>query len=464
MIPWNLFLIRGNASRIPFVPKRLVALKDKKKDGTRLPIHVRVERIIPGGHGLAFYEGKAVFVPSSAPGDQVEILEARDRGNHLEALRSRLMEPSSLRQTPPCPHYGPCGGCDLQHLQSIAQLEAKREILLDSLRRLGKIDFPRNEIRLIASPAWHYRNRIQIKIEPGHSKASWGFFRTGTHQVEPLDDCLIVIPSLWGLVKKLQNAFHNTPGLEDQLSGLEILAADPPDFLLDIHPQPRASNLPRTAMVLRSLLESLLSAGSSATLWLSPRERVQLLGRGHILKNVEGLTYQISHGVFFQVNEFLLKELKSAAAQNSGGKRALDLFCGAGFFTLDLASRFEEVWGIEANPSAVKDMEASLHLNGLQNIQVRAEELTSFLRWAGQILPTDFLLLDPPRAGLPPDILEKVAALQALEAVYVSCDPSTLARDLRIFCRQGYQLKSLALLDLFPQTHHLETVARLKRV
>lgn len=439
-------------------------MKDKKKGGTTLPIHVMVERIIPGGHGLAFHERKAIFVPSSAPGDRVEILEARDRGNHLEAQNFRVIESSALRQSPPCPHYGPCGGCDLQHLQSEAQLEAKREILLDSLRRLGKIDFPRDKIRLVTSPSWHYRNRVQIKIEPGNPSASWGFFRAGTHRVEPLSDCLIAIPSLWGLAKKIQKSFHDATGLEDQLSRLEILAADPPDFLLDIHLQSHVSNLQGIAVELRRLLEPLLSAGSSATLWISPRERVQLLGQGHIIKTAGWHKYQISHGVFFQVNEFLLDELKAVAAQHTGGKRALDLFCGAGFFTLELANHFEEVWGIEANPAAVRDLESSFHLNGLQNVQVRAEDFTSFLGWASQILPVDFLLFDPPRAGLPPDTVEKVAALQAPEAVYVSCDPSTLARDLRIFSRHEYHLESLALLDLFPQTHHLETVARLKRV
>jgi 23S rRNA (uracil1939-C5)-methyltransferase len=218
------------------------------------------------------------------------------------------------------------------------------------------------------------------------------------------------------------------------------------------------------AVELRHLLESLLSSGSSATLWLSPRERVQLIGQGHIVKTVGWHKYRISHDVFFQVNEFLLDELRLAAAQNIRGKRALDLYCGAGFFTLELASHFEEVWGIEANPAAVRDLEASCQLNGLQNVQVRAEDFNSFLKWAGQILPVDFLLLDPPRTGLPPDTVEKVAALQAPEAVYVSCDPSTLALDLRIFCRHEYRLESLAMVDLFPQTHHLETVARLKRI
>jgi len=442
---------------------KMPVLKNKKRGMVEYPFQIMIERMIPGGQGIAFHEGRAVFAASSAPGDRLEVIEAHDRGNYLEVRRSRMIAPSPYRQSPPCPHYGPCGGCDFQHLSYEAQLEAKKGLLVDCLNRIGKITFPPDQIQLIPSPPFHYRNRIQIKVDSSNS--SWGFFRTGSHQVEPLKECRLATAFLWEWFQQIRSAIQKIPQLEESLSELELLAAEESSLLLDIHLSPTAMDPQWAAIELRSLLESLLPSGSSGTLWLSPRERVQLFGTGHLVKQVGRRQYRVSHGVFFQVNEYLLEKLQTVAATSPGDKRALDLFCGAGFFTLALAGLFEEVVAVEANSAAASDLEAALQLNGIQNVQVWAKEFNFFIqRWTSKPMLVDFLLLDPPRAGLPPGTVAQVASLQVPEVVYVSCDPSTLARDLRIFLANHYRLEALTVLDLFPQTHHLETVARLKRV
>ena len=197
----------------------------------------------------------------------------------------------------------------------------------------------------------------------------------------------------------------------------------------------------------------------------SQKRTLRVLGPGFVHKTVGEWKFRVSRGSFFQVNEFMLEILIQRATQGPRGARALDLFCGVGFFTLPLATKFDLVWAVDQNAAAILDIESNARANRCRNCRIFHRDLDTFLRDRRRDLEElDLVLLDPPRSGIPKTTVGRVADLKAPRVVYVSCDPSTLARDLAIFLGRGYAVESLEIVDLFPQSHHLETIARLKRI
>jgi 23S rRNA (uracil1939-C5)-methyltransferase len=194
------------------------------------------------------------------------------------------------------------------------------------------------------------------------------------------------------------------------------------------------------------------------------RESHLLCGPGFVWKTAGGVRYRVSHGAFFQVNDPMMPVLQRTATQGLAGQCALELFCGVGFFTVPLSRNFTQIEVLEGNPFAVNDLKENLRENGVENCRISGSDLSAAMhagRWrSGQF---DLLFIDPPRSGLPKATVEAIARLGCPNFVYVSCDPATLARDLRILLSSGYEIVSLDLLDLFPQTHHLETIARLRK-
>ena len=426
---------------------------------------VTVERMIPGGKGIAFLEKKAVFLPLAVPGDRVLVKQAADRGSYLEVLDSELIEASSDRQTPPCPYFGRCGGCDFQQMTVPRQLDGKAEILTDALRRVGRIGGSHSGIVRISSPDSAYRNRLQLKALARNGRVSWGFFERASHRVVEVDRCRIALDGLWAILPDLRAFLERSPMTVDCLSEVEIFQGDGEEVLIDLKVMPGAENL--------SILKRDLLAGGfdwesrPVSLYLSRSQKrtLRVLGPGFVHKTVGDWTFRVSRGSFFQINDVMLESLSRRATQGLGGARALDLFCGVGFFTLPLSKTFGLVWAVDQNAAAILDMEANARTNGRRNCRIFHRDLDTFLRDRRRDLEeVDLVLLDPPRTGIPKTTVGRVADLRASRVVYVSCDPSTLARDLRIILGRGYAIESLEIVDLFPHSHHMETIARLKRM
>jgi len=429
----------------------------------KAPFLVEIERIIPGGHGLAFKDGRATFVPLSVPGDHILIHQFRDKRHYLEAQSIEIVEGSAQRAVPPCPYFADCGGCDFQHMTYECQLHSKRDILLDSLHRVGKIKFPASEISLVPSPPVAYRNRLQLKVDK-RDNFSWGFFANASHRVCAVQHCLIASESLWQFLPVLQRLLEASPGVRSRLEEVEVFQGDQDQYLVDF----RLGTAPSSLELLgQELLRCMADSGGnrfSLFLSLSSGEALKVCGVGYVRKSVDNFEYRVSRGSFFQVNDLLLSKLLVAAVEGLSGKRALDLYCGVGFFSLGLARSFEEVWAVEKNPFGIEDLRENALRNQCPNIRAFHQDLAGFIHERGPSLNNiDLVLLDPPRAGLAKEIVSRVAMLSAPDVVYVSCDPATLARDVRIFLNHQYELISLKLLDLFPQTHHLEAVARLRK-
>ena len=376
---------------------------------------VEIRSLAAGGDGVGrLADGRVVFVPWSAPGDLLRLGPLELHKRFARGSISELVHPGPDRREPPCPVAGRCGGCRWQHIRPEAQREARAAILRETLQRLAGVPWS-EEIRLVPSPELGYRGRARVQGGGGRV----GFRKLRSHALCGISHCPVL-----------------SPGLDRALGQL---AADPPT-------QP---------------MEWLLAEGDSGEISVWPRVRGARAPAIEI--EVAGDRLRIGPGVFFQAHATLRGTLAEAVWELAGsGGRAVELYAGAGFFTLGLARRFSELVAVESDPRSVRDLRFNLARAGHQRVRVEQREVASFLRDPkGAKSGVELLVLDPPRTGLPRDAAAGLAALGADRIVYVSCDPATLARDLRVLVAADYRPTALRALDLFPQTAHLETVVRL---
>lgn len=418
------------------------SVDEKAQDKT---FEVEIERLLPGGVGLAHAEGLTLFVSLAAPGDLLRVKLDRVQGKIGFASPVEILKPSSVRVEPPCPFFGRCGGCDFQQLTYQAQLDAKVAIIRDCLQRIAKIE-TLLEVRMTPSASeWRYRARANWQIDSGAKLL--GYFERGSNRVCDVDYCAVLVPELQNTLEQVRNRILTETATDqprdiDVAVGVEGVSLAPP--LADF----------KTAVVSR---------------------------------RIGNETYFFSAASFFQVNQELLepliaealrgaqaegREAKPATAndtEDNSRRTAIDLYCGVGLFTLPLARRFGRVIGIEANARATQFARRNVASaqRGAENTDLgKVEIITARVGdWLTQHAPAfgaiDFLLLDPPRTGCENRDIAGILALRPWQISYVSCDPATLARDLKKLISGGYSLDSVAAFDMFPQTHHVETVARL---
>lgn len=379
---------------------------------------VEIERLLPGGVGLAHADGLTLFVSLAAPGDVVRVKIDRMQGQLGFASIHEVITPSPVRVEPPCPYFGRCGGCDFQQLTYEAQLKAKVDIIQDCFQRIAKISTP-IDIPIRRSPSdWHYRARAMWQID---AEKKWlGYFVRGSREVCDVEYCGVLAPELQQTLETIRA--HTG---EDDLSHARDISAVLGDEGVSLNP---------------------------AIAGFEPRE---------VSRTIANERYHFSARSFFQINHDLLPELIAEAIADVAGKSAIDLYCGAGLFTLPLARRFATVKAIEANDRAAAFARRNLQLAQLENAQVIASDVGTWLSRYRPDEAVDLLLLDPPRTGAENKVINGLLSLHPRQIVYVSCDPATLARDLKKLLAGGYSLDSVVAFDMFPQTHHVETVVRL---
>lgn len=383
-------------------------------------MEVTVEKIVPRGLGLAFVDGATVFVPLSAAGDRLSVRVEQVKGGSVFAEIDSVIEPSTDRGTPPCKYFGVCGGCDFQQLPYEKQLGAKIEIVKDSLHRIGKLAV--DEIPIIPSPKpLGYRTRAMWHADTVGKKI--GYYKRSSHDVVDVDHCPILDPALDETLQRFRSDMEDTPYWSDKAV---IEAAVGTDGGVSIY----SADLPE------AVTETAVEAA--------------------------GNRYKFDARTFFQGNLSVIEQLIEAAVAGAAGEHALDLYCGAGLFSLPLARSFAKVTGVESNERAIGFARKNAENAGLGNLKFFSDGVGRFLH-DREVGGTDFVLLDPPRAGPERNVMQKIIALKPREVSYVACDPSILARDLRRLLDGGYEIRSLVAIDLFPQTHHVEVVARLTR-
>ena len=380
---------------------------------------VEIERILPGGVGLAHAAGKTVFVSLAAPGDKVRVQVEREQGNVLFASVVEILTPSPVRIEPPCPYFGRCGGCDFQQLTYEAQLVAKAGIISDCMQRIARLqDVP--EITVQPSPKnWRYRVRATWQID--REQQTIGYYERGSRRVCDVADCAVLIPELQETLERVRSTSWTE--FPEELKHLDAVAGENGVSL-----SPEFAEFRTNELSLR----------------------------------VGNEVYRYNAESFFQINPALVGEMIEFALGDVGGQTALDLYCGVGLFTLPLARRFEKVVAVEGNPIAVRFARRNLEQAGLTNARILTASVADWIR--AKSSNTDFVLLDPPRAGAESVVIKGILNLRPERISYVSCDPATLARDLRKLIAGGYVIDSLRGFDLFPQTHHVETVVLLRRL
>lgn len=431
---------------------------------------VDVERLAYGGDGVArLPDGRTAFVEGSAPGDRVRIEVAEDRGSYVRATVTEIVAPSPARIAAPCPYYGRCGGCSWQHVDRPAQLKAKRDAVVDSLSRIGRIDGAEGVVGEIVSPGpdYGYRNKVEFVTDPATPRLTLGLHRRHSDEVVPVDRCLLLPGRASGIPKALSGALRYLAGDRDLGIGRVAVrcAANTRDLEIALWtlpgPFPRALAAKTLEQAVRpSSLVRVLSATHGKERAIKGVE--VLAGKGHWRERLAGNTYSVSAPSFFQVNTPAAESLVSlalAAVDADGTDRVLDLYAGAGTFTIPLAHVAGEVVSIESAGSAVRDLRRNLERNDTWADVVGGDAA----REIDALGAFDVVLVDPPRAGLHERVIAALAARRPRTVVYVSCDPTTLARDAARLVSAGYTLTDATPVDLFPQTYHVETVARFER-
>ncbi len=383
-----------------------------------------------GGDGLGRLEGRAVLAPFVLPGERVQLHSVSEKPGIVRARLVELLEASPERVAAPCPYFGRCGGCHYQHAPYEMQAALKRGILEDQLRRIGKI-VPEDDIRVVAGEPWGYRNRVQLRIDNG----KLGYLEAQSHKLCAIESCPIASPAINAAIAQLREMLRDSRWPRF-LRAIELFTNEK-EMQLNV--------LETEHPVARRFFE-----------WCG--ERMPGLVENAIDYQAAGFEWRVSRGSFFQINRFLIGQLVEIALEGAAGESALDLYAGVGLFSAPLAKRFATVTAVESGPRAAADLRCNAERAGV-NVQVQQ---TNAEAWLSQLnAAPDFVLLDPPRAGIGKQMVERLAHLRPARLAIVSCDPATLARDLAGLIAAGYRIERLTLVDLFPQTYHLETVTHL---
>jgi 23S rRNA (uracil1939-C5)-methyltransferase len=413
---------------------------------------LRIEKAIYGGDGLArIPAGKTVFVPGTLPGELVEATIAADRRSFAKSELEAILEPSPERVVPGCEYVPRCGGCQYQHASPAFQLHMKRDILKETLAR-AHLPVP-GEIESLAGPPWGYRNRVRLHVIGG----ALGYRQRASHKLLPVTHCPIAAPLLDQAVAAVAGIAKDT-GLANLCDEVEFFTNGEQDQLLvSLWPERPRRVHERALEAFAEQLRVQIPALTGVGLFSQQNSSMMHWGQRSLTYTVSGRAYQVSLGAFFQINRFLLPTLLQLAIGERSGSRAWDLYSGVGLFAQAL--NFEHVTAVESEGFSADDLKKNLSKKTCRI--VRASTL-DFLRAPAQPKP-EFILVDPPRAGLGKEICSHLARVAAPEIVYVSCDPATLARDLQSLLQSGYSMMKIQLVDLFPQTFHMETVTFLKR-
>lgn len=450
---------------------------------TMAELRLTIEKLVYGGDGLARGDSgeqgrrPAVFLPFVLPGEVVEARLVERKSTLLRARAERIVQPSPERVQPDCPYFTQCGGCQYQHASYECQLRSKAEILAETIQRLAKIEPPR--IQTHASPPWNYRNRTRLKVcsaaagsGAGRQSFALGYYRLNSHDLFPVEQCPISSPLINRAIGKLWE-LGRAGLIPDAIIEVELFANATDDRLLAEITLPDGSwkrrtqrNLAGFAAALRQSMAEVAGVAvfqvmSNGELMRAevPAAFSEAFGAGELRYEVAGCEFQVRAGSFFQTNRHLAATLVKLVTEGCEGRCALELYAGVGLFTVPLARRFDRITAVEAAPASASD----LRRNAPANVDVYQETTERYLAKLPPGKLFDLIVLDPPRAGLGERSAQLLERLNAPRITYVSCDPSTLARDLRLLSAGGFRIEEMHLVDLFPQTFHLESVTQLIR-
>lgn len=447
--------------------RKLAPQKRSTKPSASTPI-VTIEALSHEVRGIARHEGKTLFVDNALPGETVKVRYTANRARFDEATAIEIIEPAESRRTPPCPHFDLCGGCALQHMAAEAQISAKQQILLDQLQRFAKTS-PEEVLPPLTGETLGYRRKARLGVRfvkpkgGGKPRLVLGFREKGSNDLTDIEQCAVLPANISALIPELKRTVAACSG-KKQISHIEIAIGEGSSALIVRHLQPLSAEDREQWLTLARAqqLHLYLQADEQAhKVW--PDDRAERLS--YALPEFS-VNLQFHPQDFIQVNFDINRKMVHRAIELldlQPEDRVLDLFCGLGNFTLPIATRAREVVGVEGLLSLAQRGEENATANGLDNIRFQAADLTGdFSRSPWARGGFDKVLLDPPRTGAL-EVIRNIAQFNARRIVYVSCNPATLARDTAELLQRGYRLSKAGVMDMFPHTTHVESIALFER-
>lgn len=437
---------------------------------------LNIESLSSSGDAVSHIDGFAVFVHGACAGDVVEAKITKLNKSYGFAKLLKVLTPSPARRTPPCPHFSECGGCQLMNINYDEQCRFKANVIHDALLRIGGMDC---NVEFCPAPEeLRYRNKM---IFPFSSGGEWGFYKSGSHDVVPLNDCLLgdsLNPEILDCVKNFFRSenipFYNEKNHTGVLRRVFTRTSAATGNIMTVI-SINADSVPHTDKLVKSLrklssgiTDIILNINKKRTNLVLGEKNIILYGTGRLRDTLCGLTYDISAHSFFQINHAQTERLYEKALELAApdeSKNIFDLYCGIGTISLCAAQKAKHVVGVEIVPEAIADAKENAVRNNIKNAEfycAPAEEIVPKLIYDG-IIP-DTVILDPPRKGSDEKTLAAIIHAAPERIVYVSCNPSTLARDAKIICNSGYKISKTVGFDLFPQTVHAETICLMSRI
>ncbi len=434
----------------------------------------RVEGYTSEGLGVARIDGQAVFVHRALRGEDCDVLLLKVLKNAAFGKAVKVHESSPHRVEPDCPYYGKCGGCDFRHMDREEELYAKKTRVQDALRRIGGSDVQVEEI--LVGERLHYRNKSQFPIA---ADGTVGFYKARSHQVIPVENCLLQKVDTNNVQLKFDRyiRLYNVSCYDERtrqglLRHLYVRSNGAGESLVCIFANGR--ELPQEAELVALLREAsprivgvVLGVNTQPTGAILGKEYRTLWGTDVLTDELCGLTFRLSVPSFYQVNREMAEVLYDKAvefAALTGTETVLDLYCGAGTITQVMARHAGRVIGAEIVPEAIEDAKANAERNGVENVEFFCGDAAAVAAdFAAKGLRPDVICVDPPRKGLAPEVVRAAAQMAPRRIVYVSCDPATLSRDVKLFAAEGYGAVRAAAVDMFPGTANVESVVALER-
>jgi len=426
---------------------------------------VEIEKPVYGGAFLARAQGKVLLTPYCLPGEQVKVRAVDEKRSFALCELEAVVRAAPERIEPRCQHFGVCGGCSYQHASAASQLSMKVAILKETLER-ALVPIPA-EITVLAGEPWGYRNRIRLAVD---EDGALGYRARRSRQIVRIRECPIASPRLVDCALAVGQALGGLPNIG--VAEVELFA-DPSEQQVLVSVLARApKKASQWAASLAGCVAGLggievIRAAKEAGRSPASEQVVGQWGAPSLHYRAAQFDYRVDRGAFFQVNRFLVDELVRYVTLGASGRLAWDLYAGVGLFARPLAANFEQVVAVESAPASAAALVENLAGVRATAIESRTEDFlrrSGLGRGAGEAsTPPDLIVVDPPRAGLGAENVDRLIAIGPRSMVYVSCDPATLARDLKMMTAAGYTIQSVAMADMFPQTYHLESVVHLSR-
>ncbi len=433
------------------------------------------------GEGVGKLKGYTLFIPQALPGEKVQVEVITIHKKYAQARLLSIEKNSPHRIKPPCPYLPKCGGCNLQHLDYQQQLDWKKQKVADTMKRIAGAALPVEPVRGMSNP-YHYRNKAEIHFEQFKGQLKAGFYASVSHEIVDIESCLVQHPGNNHLIKALRRAAleFNCKTLVDHgsgklpvnkailrssfASGASLLALTGPDGNQKNSPSADLKQLVALADTIRTYSGTFLEGIVFLPQGNHKKEEIILYGKPYLEEKVNDFTFRISARSFFQVNTVQAETLFESSLGLIGTPRTLiDLYCGTGTFSHYLARRAEQVIGIDSDHFAIKDARVNARLNKIGNLEFvlgRCEDNPGLLLKGSN---PKSVVINPPRKGCSQLLLQAIAEVKPERIVYVSCNPATLARDLKALSQSGYKTRTINPVDMFPHTSHIECVALIEK-